>query len=128
MFDLNLRSEDAQERLFLLCREGLTTDAMNAFHNYAKLFNQYTVAQAVLSDTVLNATRKEIRRLFPEIKVEADQLRDMLANDVLKRDVVDSENAREAAGTIKRINAKAARAQAKSTLSSSPESDSATQG
>jgi Type I restriction enzyme R protein N terminus (HSDR_N) len=115
LFDLNLRSEDAQERLFLLCREGLTTDAMAAFHNYAKLFNQYTVAQAILSESVLAAARKEIRRLFPEIKVDADQLRDMLTNDVLKRDVVDSENAREAANTIKRINSKAARLQSKMT-------------
>ncbi len=110
IFELNLKNEDHQNKLFLLCREGLTSDAMSNFHNRAQLFNQYTVAQVVMSPAIISALRRELKKLYPELKVDENQLGDLVTNEVLKRDVVDSENAKEAAQKTKRIQSKLAKA------------------
>ena len=42
------------------------------------------------------AVRRELRRLSPDVKVEADQIRSVLVQEVLKRDAVEGEKAEEA--------------------------------
>lgn len=122
-FDLttiNLRCEEDLRKLFLFCREGLSGDAMDIFHQHAQLLNRYTVAQVLLLDPVLALIRRELRRVFPDIKVEAEQIADILRNDIIKREVVEGDKAVDAATKIKKIIQKAARASAKSDSANSP--------
>ena len=122
-FDLttiNLRCEEDLRKLFLFCREGISGDAMDIFHQHAQLLNRYTVAQVLLLDPVLALVRRELRRVFPDIKVEAEQIADILRNDIIKREVVEGDKAVEAATKIKKIIQKAARASAKSDSANSP--------
>lgn len=122
-FDLttvNLRCEEDLRKLFLFCREGISGDAMDIFHQHAQLLNRYTVAQVLLLDPVLALIRRELRRVFPDIKVEAEQIADILRNDIIKREVVEGDKAVEAATKIKKIIQKAARASAKSDTANSP--------
>lgn len=110
---LSGRKEDDLGRLFLLCKEGITADALSAFHSKAQIVNRYTVAELLRSDTVLAALRREMRRLFDGVKVEEQELADIIANDVLKRDVVDGDGPTEARTTIRKIEQAAARKAAK---------------
>ena len=122
-FDLttiNLRCEEDLRKLFLFCREGLSGDAMDIFHQHAQLLNRYTVAQVLLLDPVLALIRRELRRVFPDIKVEAEQIADILRNDIIKREVVEGDKAVDAATKIKKIIQKAARASAKSDSANTP--------
>jgi Type I restriction enzyme R protein N terminus (HSDR_N) len=115
-FDLttvNPRNEDDVRRLFLLCREGITSDAMDLFHQQAMLLNRYTVAQVLFLDPVLSAVRRELRRFFPDLKVDSDQIADLLKNDILKREVIEGEKVAEAAGRMKKAMQKIDRAAAK---------------
>jgi hypothetical protein len=106
---LNLRNEDDLGRLFLLCREGLTTDAMDAYHQHALLLNKFTIAQVILNETVVGAVRKELRKLFPELKVEHAHISDILLNDVLKREVIEGDKVKETQQRLKKAAAKLAR-------------------
>ncbi len=116
-FDLttvNVRNEDDQRRLFLLCREGITSDAMDIFHQHALLLNRYTVAQVILLDPVLSVIRRELRRYFPDLKVETNQISDLLHNEILKREVIEGDKVADASARMKKAMQKIARAQAKS--------------
>lgn len=106
---LNLRNEEDQSKMFLLCREGITSDAMGLYHQQTKLLNKYTVAQLVMSDSVVAIIRRELRHLFPELRVDGEQISDILVNDVLKREVIEGEKAKEAQQSIKKAAAKLAR-------------------
>ncbi len=46
--------------MFLLCREGIGSDAMGAYHQHAQVFNRYTVARVPLTDPIVYAVRKEL--------------------------------------------------------------------
>lgn len=112
---LNLRSDDDLQKMFLLCREGITSDAMDLFHQHSMLLNRFTVAQTLLLEPVVSTLRREFRKLFPDIKVDVEQLTEILKSQVLKREVIEGEKATEASGKIKKIMQKAARAAVKNT-------------
>ena len=95
------REEDLQT-LYLLAREGLVSDAINTFHQRAQLLNKFTVAQFVTSESVLSTIRREMRRLFPDLKVTSEQLQELIWNEVLKREVVEGDKVKEAQNRIKR--------------------------
>lgn len=111
--DLNLKNEEDQRKLFLLCREGITSDAMGVYHQHISLLNKFTVAQVLLSEPVFSCVRREIRRYFPELKIEPEIISDLLANEILKREVIDGDKVKDAQQRIKKAAAKNARAQAK---------------
>jgi hypothetical protein len=96
------RSADDLGKLFILCRESINTDTLEAFHRQAQIVNRYVIAEALLSDTVTGAVRKEFRRLFNGLKVSNEELRFILSNEVIKRDALDGDGAVAAKATIKK--------------------------
>lgn len=117
--DINPRSEDDLEKLFLLAREGLATDAISAFHQQTQLFNPFSVAQLSMSEAVLSVIRRELRRAFPELKVDLEDVEEIMRLHVIKRELVDGEKAAEAKDRLKKAAQTAARA-AKRLASSAP--------
>lgn len=109
LLNVNARNEDDQRRIFLLCREGIATDAMGIYHQHTQLLNKFTVAQVVLSEPVVTIIRRELRRLFPELKVNPDQISDILINEVLKREVIEGDKVKETQHKIKKAMAKLSR-------------------
>lgn len=104
--EMNPKKEEDLQKMYLLCREGIGADAMGAFHQHAQIINKHTVAQIVLSENVVGSIRKEIRRLFPDVKIDEQTISDILVNEVLKRDVVEGDKAKETAQKIKKIQGK----------------------
>jgi len=113
LLDVNVRKAEDLELLYLFAREGLTTDAMDQFHQQAQLLNPHTVSAIVRSEPVLTALRRELRRLFPEVKVSVEDLALLLETDVLKRETLEGERAKDAATRIKKANSRLTREKAK---------------
>lgn len=108
--DLSSRNEDHLQQMFLFAKEGLSIDAMDAFHQHAQLFNKFTVAAIVRSEPVVSVVRRELRRLFPDIKVGNANLLAMIEEEVIKRDTLEGDKAKEAAARIKKAQGKIERA------------------
>src|SRR5262245_8902617 len=93
------------------CAKGKMTDLLHQ----KQVTNKFTVAALLISHDpeqrgleVLDHLRKEIRRLSG-IKVEVDYLRDLLTNEIVKRDLIDSEEAKAAFQNVKKLQRTAAR-------------------
>jgi hypothetical protein len=76
--------------------------------------NRYVIAELVQSDAVIATVRREFRRLFPSVKITDDDLKIMLANEVLKRDTIDGDAPKAAKATIRKAVAAIAKKAAKS--------------
>ncbi|TIM16977.1 MAG: hypothetical protein E5Y74_31290, partial [Mesorhizobium sp.] len=111
--DLNPKNEDHLQCLFLFAKEGLTTDAMDAFHQQAQLFNKFTVSAIIRSEAVISVVRREIRKLFPDIKVGNENLSLLIENEVIKRDTVEGDKAKEAVARMRKALNKLERAKNK---------------
>jgi hypothetical protein len=60
----------------------------------------------VLSNPVLEVLRRELRRVSPDVRIDVEQIKSVLTNEVLKRAVVESEKAEEARRKIARTAGK----------------------
>ncbi|MEZ5681879.1 MAG: type I restriction enzyme HsdR N-terminal domain-containing protein [Erythrobacter sp.] len=108
---LSARSKDDMEKLAMLCRENITTDALDSFHKQAQILNRFVIAELVQSEPVLGIIRREIRKLFDGTKSTEDQIRSILINDVIKRDALDGDGAKVAKSMVKKaVNAMARKA------------------
>jgi hypothetical protein len=99
---LNLRDEDATECIATLSREGFTQSSMDALVQQKLATNKFTVAAILLSESVVLMARRELRRLYPAVRIDEDVLRSVIENEALKREVVDGEGAKTAQEEIKR--------------------------
>lgn len=103
-----------------LSREGFTQTAMNTFYQQRQATSKFSLAALITSEPLLNAMKKELRRINASIKVEDDYLKSVLQNEVLKREVVDSEEAKQASEFLKKTAKAAARAKQKDAKPTQP--------
>jgi hypothetical protein len=82
---------------------------MTAFFQQQQATSKYSIGALLTSDNILAAIKKELRKISPTVKVEDDFLRHLLINDVLKRELIEGDEATAASELIK----KALKAQAK---------------
>jgi hypothetical protein len=64
--------------------------------------SKYSLAAMLQSENIVGAVRRELRRAFPGLKVDEGQILAALQNEVLKRELIDSEEATAATVTLKR--------------------------
>ena len=112
----NPKNQQLIECLGNLSREGFTQSSMAAFCQQQQITNKFSLAAILLSPPILTALRKEIRRITPSVKVDEDLLRATLQNDVLKREVVDSDEAKQALELLKKAARSLSKTKAKNTL------------
>ncbi len=92
LLDLNAKSADHLESVYLLTRESMLKSGLYAYHDHLQATNKFYLAAVVLSEPVLETVRRELRRLS-DAKIEIDELREALSQDVMKREVIEGEKA-----------------------------------
>lgn len=103
LLDMNPKKEDDIAKMYLLCKEGIGSDAMDSYHQHIQVVNKFTIAQVILMEPIISTIRREIRKYYPDIKLEAEQVTDILINDVLKREVVEGEKVKESQTRLKKL-------------------------
>ncbi len=100
---LNSRSESDLETLYLWCKEGWQRSALGDFHTQKQALSRFFLGAMILSDPVLEIVRRELRRVSPDVRIDIEQIRTVLTNEVLKREVMEGEKADEARKKIGRV-------------------------
>jgi predicted type IV restriction endonuclease len=108
--DLSPRNDDHLELLFLLSKEGWVRSRLGDYHNQKEALSRFSIAAILLTDPIVDAIRRELRRLSPDVKVDSDAVRVVLEAEVVKRDALEGERAAAAKRIVSRASSKAARA------------------
>lgn len=116
---LSTRSQDDLGKLFMLCRESISSDALEAYHRQAQILNRFVLAELLQNDAIVGVLRKEIRRLFDGMKVSDEELRILLTNDIIKRDALDGDAPKAAKALVKKAEGTLARKAAKAVQAAS---------
>jgi hypothetical protein len=112
--NVNPRKKEDLEMLFLLCKRGVQKDLIDEFYEYRQSVNRYTIGAVMLSEPVVSVVRRELRKIKDGLKVSNEEIEELLANEVLKRDLIESEAAKEAHKSIKKLAKKRVRSKSKS--------------
>lgn len=107
--ELDPKNEEHQEKLFIICKEGLVKDAREEFHEKILTVNRFVLGALVLGDEVVGVIRRELRKLSDGVLVAPEEIAMVLANEVLKRDVLEGDEAAKAQARVRRFYGKAAR-------------------
>lgn len=99
-FTDDLKDQDFLERIFALCKEGLSKTALTQYYEEKQAMNKYTIGAILLGDLVLDKLRKEIRRMSG-INVDKEALFGIIKENVLKREVIEGEEASDASKRYK---------------------------
>jgi len=97
------------EALYLLCKEGWIKSVLGEFHTQKQALSRFFLGASLVSDPVLQVLRRELRRLSPDVRVEIDEILSVLTSEVIKREVTEGDQAKEASKKIARSAAKVLR-------------------
>jgi hypothetical protein len=110
---VNPKSDADLESLYLFCKEGWVKSVLGDYQSRKQALSRFFLGALVLSEPVLEVIRRELRRVSPDVRIELDQIKNVFCNEVLKREVIDGEQADLARKKIGRAASKSLRKAAK---------------
>lgn len=109
ILNLNHKKDDTAQCLYIFSKEGMTKSVLEDFYGHHKATSRYLLGAMVLSEPVLNTIRRELKRVNKDVKIENTELTSLLRNEVLKRDIIESNTLKDAQKTVKKSLNKAIR-------------------
>ncbi len=107
------QAEKDQEILSTLSCEGLGRGAREEYYEKAQSFNRYIVGSLILSEPVIELVRRELRKLSDGLKVDVEEVEHMIRGEVLKREVVEGDEAEAAQSRVNKFYRKTQRKRTK---------------
>ncbi|MBQ3616461.1 MAG: type I restriction enzyme HsdR N-terminal domain-containing protein [Anaerotignum sp.] len=92
--EINTKKESDLELLYYLTKESMTKagkGSLDEFHSHKQMINKFVVAQTLLSDPVLDAVRKTLKKVSPDVKGTNEEIYRIINEEIIKRDVLDDE-------------------------------------
>ena len=111
--EINHRKKEDHETLFLLCKRGVTKDLIDEFYEYRQSVNRYVIGALIRTEPVASAIRRELRKIKDGIKVTTEEIQELVSHEVLKRDLVESDAAKEAYKNVQKVMKKKAKVKPK---------------
>ncbi len=93
---LNWKKESDLELLYYVCKESLGKSVLADFHLQKQTFSKFFVGQLIVSEPIIDAIRKIMKKLYPEVKVSNEEIYTLIETEVLKREVIEGEKAEDA--------------------------------
>jgi predicted type IV restriction endonuclease len=111
--NLNPKNSAGIESLYLLTKEGIGRSVLGEYHTQRQALSRFFIGAITLSEPVLDVIRRELRKISPDVKIDNEQIKDVLVQEIIKRDVMEGEKADEALRkvtkatkrTVKRVRA-----------------------
>jgi predicted type IV restriction endonuclease len=94
-----------------LSAEGYSKDSLTELLNEKQTSSKYTVAAVLRTAKMMEALRKEVRRLSG-IRLDSDYLSLLIENEIVKRELVDSDEGQAATAYVKKLQRAAERERA----------------
>ena len=106
LLETNVKVQKDIDAFYLLCKEGWQRSALGEYHIQKQALSRFSVGALLQSEAVLDVIRKELKKVSPDVKINNDEIKDVLISDVIKRDVLEGEKAIEANKKIGRAQSK----------------------
>lgn len=104
--ELNSRKKEDQEKLFLFSKKGIAGGAREEHYERIKSLNRHVIGAIILSKPVLELIRRDVRKLSSGLMIQLPEIEKILRDDVLKRGVIEGEEATNAAKAVRKLNKK----------------------
>jgi len=109
LLTLNTKNEKDLESLFILSKDGQEKSIIDDYYAEIQVKNKFIIGALLYNEDVITVVRRNMKRLYADVKITDMEIADIMANDVLKREIIDSEEAKKAAKEIAKLLKKSER-------------------
>jgi predicted type IV restriction endonuclease len=81
------------EKLYLVSKDAGNASQIDLYWKHKEATSRYVVAQLLMESPALAMLRRQLRALFPGLKVSEDEIEELLRNEVVKRDAFEGDRA-----------------------------------
>lgn len=105
---VSAKDEEAIECFGCLSKEGFSKTTLSDLLQQRQVTSKFTIAAILLSESMIEDLRKEIRRLSG-VRVEDVYLKNLLQNELIKRELIEGDDAASALTAVKKMQRALAR-------------------
>lgn len=103
LLEMNGRSQADLDVLFSLSKDGIKKSAIDDFYYQNQAKNKDLIAFLLMENCSLDFIRKKLKRIFPKAKVSNDEIKDILQNHVIKREIIECECTKEIKKMLRKV-------------------------
>ncbi len=108
--EMSHRSDEHIELLGMISKEGWQKSRLGEYHTQRQALSKFSVGALLVAEPVLDVIRRELRRISPGVKIDNDEIKNVLLHGVIKRDVLEGEKADQARRQVSRAASRTLRA------------------
>ena len=101
--DLKYKSKDDVQKIYILTKEAISKSSLDLFFTQKQATDKFMLGNLLCTENILNAIKKELRQIFPDIKVLSEEISNVLLHEVIKRELMEGEDADNAKKRINRV-------------------------
>jgi hypothetical protein len=98
----NCKGPEAIECFGNLSLEAFSKDQLSDWFHEKQITSKFAIAALLLSDEILDSLRLQIRRMS-QVRMDVDDLRLLLSDEVIKRELIDGDEAKSASLFLKKL-------------------------
>lgn len=121
LLTMSPKNRSQVEALYLLAKEGQSKSVLHDYHARRQAMSRYYLGAMIVSDVVVDVMRRELRRISPGVKIGVEELKCVLEDEVLKRDVVEGDKAVEARRKLQKFQSRALKVKARAATANGPD-------
>lgn len=110
LLELNPKKEEDKQKLFYLCKEAIVKAEINTLYAEKQALNKFIIGQLLFKKEVLNCIRRDLKKIFPDTNIASDVICELLKTEIIRREIMESEDAKNAIKQIEKVERKEAAA------------------
>lgn len=114
LLHFNPKIEKELDALFVISKEGQEKSIIEDFYASIQVKNKFIIGNLLNNNEVHSLIRRTMKKLFGDIKISEQEISDMMVNDIIKREIIDSDESKKAKKDIEKAHKKLDRAKEKS--------------
>jgi predicted type IV restriction endonuclease len=121
---INPKADKELEALFVISKDGQDKSIIEDFYSSIQVKNKFIIGCLLNSEEVYSLIRRTMKKLFADVKIRDQEIADIIVNDIIKREIIDSEESKKARKDIDKKYKKLEHVKAKSNTILSGNKDS----
>lgn len=96
MLTCNIKDEKFVDDLFLVSKEGVEKTVREDLYEKIQCVNRFVIGAIIQTEPVITSIRKELKKIAEGIRIDDSEITTIIRESVLRRDLVDSDEAKVA--------------------------------
>jgi predicted type IV restriction endonuclease len=116
---VNPKNEKDLEALFIISKDGQEKSTIEDYYTSIQVKNKFIIGSILNGSEVHSLIKRTMRKLFEDVKITDEEIAGIMANDIIKREIIDSEESKKAKKDIDKAVKKLEKIKAKEAVKAS---------